>query len=136
MSDVRIEVTKALDDYANAFNHLSGKKTLKFCYVPMMFISNMGVENFTNREELGDALDKYYTWLKDRRYARVELADRSISVLNSSHAAAMFELIGYDKSGNELGRFDATYAFIKDEEDWKIVVATLLNHDELNELNH
>ena len=136
MSDVRADVAKALEAYAEAFNAMNARETLKHCYMPMMFVSNSGVEDFTNPEELLESLETYYKWMKDRKYARVELADREIAVLNSVNAAAMFELVGYDGSGNELGRFDATYAFIKEDETWKIVVATLLNHNELNELVH
>lgn len=138
MSDVRSEVSEALADYAKSLGPL-GKagETAGFYYLPMIFISNEGVENFTDSVELENAIKHYNKWLKERRYARVEVSDSEISVLNSSHAASMFELIGYDKGGAEVGRFDGTYAWLKDEQGkWRIVVATLLTHSELNELNH
>lgn len=136
MSDVKTEVSKRLDDYTRAFNTFQSKRTLEFYNVPLIFISNVGVDDFTSPEEIARAADQYFGWLRDRGYKRVEMSDREVSELNTSHAAAMFELVGYDGKGNEVGRFDATYALVKDDQDWKIVVATLLNHSELSELNH
>lgn len=126
MSDPASEVLKTLDDYASAFMTLVPENTLPYFHLPLMYVADAGVFVFDTSETLLGFLSKFAAGMKALKYARVNLSEREVTVLNAVTALVTFKVIRYNAEGGEIGRLGGAYTFRKEADRWKIVAAVLL----------
>jgi hypothetical protein len=64
--------------------------------------------------------------MKALDYARVDLSEREVTMLNAVTALITFKVIRFNGKGDEIGRLGGQYTFRKEADRWKIIVAVLL----------
>jgi uncharacterized protein (DUF1330 family)/ketosteroid isomerase-like protein len=120
-------VTRAFRRYVETFQTLDATATLRHLHLPCMFIDPRGVRVMSSEREAEELLTMVMRDLRTRGYARSEITELHVHLMNDRTALLSVSRVRYTSSGEEMERLGETYALRNLDDDWKIVVAMV--HD-------
>jgi hypothetical protein len=119
-------ILKTFQDYAQAFETLDPSVVLPFYQYPAILITEQKTVKITNKIMGCVAFKIVMIGLKWRGYDHGKTESLHVRQLRDDLAIVTGTVIRYKKDDSELERFDLNYTMRKVNNDWKIIVGTLL----------
>lgn len=120
-------ITRAFHRYVETFHTLDPTATIRYLHLPCMLIDPRGVRVMSSEREAETLLTMVMNDLRTRGYARSEITESHVHLMNDRTALLSVSRVRYAISGEAMERFGETYTLRKVNDDWKIVVAMV--HD-------
>lgn len=118
-------ISRAFMQYAETFQGLNPRATLRYLHVPFVFVGeHMRVSS--TKPEIEAFLTAVMGDLASRTYARSEVDELHVHRLSDHAAMVSVSRTRYTERGDEMERLGETYTLLRSSDDeWRIAVAVV-----------
>lgn len=118
----RIEVTKVMRDYFEAYSRGDMDAVMKLLNVPFVISGPKGFTVYTTGAETLNMYTRFRDAAVRQGYAKSEWIDLGVKLLGGTYAIAAGTYVRYKTDGSELNRSGGTYLLNKVDGAWKIAI--------------